>query len=152
MAKKVCVNSLIEVKAWDDEEWTGISDWVTRWSVTGAIGEIMTVELIVIDNEELVIEEAPREVSHSRGMKLSTTESTTRVAIRGVDITSHVYGYDRLVNLSKVEPWWTRGLHYVRLYLQADSSILRINGTHPWEEPAGQSPVADKMRSAGYDA
>ena len=120
MSKRCCLNAKIELKPADSDEWVDVSDVCTRWAVTGEVGDVYVGEFDFVDREGVVdMSGPPRSV-------------TTR--IRGVDITSHVYGY-RFAGRS------------MRLYVQLDKAVFRINGTHPWDDRPGQSPAADHVRS-----
>jgi len=109
-----------------------VSDWVTRWKVGGDIGELYTAEIDLIDSADVVtvefgkgsISQQPRRGGYA-AVRVATDDI---IKVRGVDVSDHIYGYDRSVEVGKAP--------VIRLYIQVDSDILTVNGTHPWEEPA----------------
>jgi hypothetical protein len=103
-----------------------ISHRITRWNVGGKVGEVYRVQLDIIDDGSVQIEEPEWFTGKVRVAKGGDEKEPRKITVNGTDISNWVHGYDRLAEVDELDT--------IRLHMYADSDVLSINGTHPWED------------------
>ncbi|MGW6255463.1 hypothetical protein [Streptomyces sp. NPDC055085] len=91
-----------------------ISDWVSSFSFSGKPGDVYRFTVEIPDDPQVIDidDDAP--------------QPSGSIKVRGAEINHHVSGYEYVKAAGKQD--------VVRLHIQADTDILSINGTHPWED------------------
>lgn len=120
MSKRVCRASVILLGGVD------VSSNIERWAISAKVNDLIVAELDYINDDRLRIVE--RDTATGSGLRVARNGGERTIFIDGVDISSWVYAYSRIVRIGELDVY--------RLHLHADREALSINGMHPWEEPS----------------
>lgn len=140
MSKKVNTGARIVLGGED------ISEFVVRWSVGAAIGDLYVAEIDLIDTRSVIVIEQDAQDNRANILSGMDLESITGkqqyiagavrtggrvpladvIKVKGVDVSAWISGYDRLTRVCEAD--------VIRLHVQCDSEVLSINGSTPWEE------------------
>lgn len=127
--KRVAKASRIEIREGADKEWSDVSYRVSGWGMTAMVGELYLVDLVLNYNRDAIqIVPDTNFSSNDAGDATYRVPAEDVIRVDGVDLSRLIHGYSIDTKVGAVET--------VTLNLFADKDMLRINGVHPWEEPA----------------
>lgn len=128
MPKRVAAASRIEIRDSANDSWIDISHRVCGWGITAIVGELYNLDLVFNWNRDAIrIKNNGGYTTDDSGTNTYRVAKDDTITVDGVDLSNWVHGYQIDTKAG--------GVDQLTLNLMPDKDVLRINGTHPWEEP-----------------